>query len=119
MRSVDDAIGFLAQDPMRATTAYVAPSMHGSTVGSVTGYCRHRHALFTSGWAAAYRVVRYGQKREEMNGIIDDKPLTLNYCYYYCLDYDEAQVPFPNLELYCVASTNGLSVRYHLSFGQN
>ena len=119
MRSVDDAIGFLAQDPMHATAAYVAPSMHGSTVGSVTGYCRHRHALFTSGWAAAYRVVRYGQKREEMNGIIDDKPLTLNYCYYYCLDYDEAQLPFPNLELYCVASTNGLRVRYHLSFGQN
>ena len=71
--------------------------------------------------AALLQGTRYKvwpKKRDEMNGIIDDKPLTLNYCYY-CLDYDEAQVPFPNLELYCVASTNGLSVRYHLSFGQN
>ena len=60
-----------------------------------------------------------------MNGIIDDKPLTLNYCLAPAAAAAAAQImmkyksPFPNLELYCVASTNGLSVRYHLSFGQN
>ena len=59
-----------------------------------------------------------------MNGIIDDKPLTLNYCLAPAVA-PESQImmkyksPFPNLELYCVASTNGLRVRYHLSFGQN
>ena len=110
MRSVDDAIGFLAQDPIHATAAKQA--RRGQLPATVTAAPR------SLGLGAAYRVARYGQKREEMNGIIDDKPLTLNYCYY-CLDYDEAQVPFPNLELYCVASTNGLRVRYHLSFGQN
>ena len=81
--------------------------------------------------AALLQGTRYKvwpKKRDEMNGIIDDKPLTLNYCSFFwavrqwgspCLDYDEVQVPFPNLELYCVASTNGLTIRYHLSFGQN